>query len=142
MDVKGASCTSTRGVRLPRTPSRTTTWQCATRHLWRHLTITSLRICSCLGVFWLRQCGLSDHIAVKHRWYCLLKMQMDAVLLSKQLDSDTVFPGRMTFHTAFVDPIARPDAPEREIIECRAFLFFHNMVQRARCEAERGGGRQ
>ena len=30
----------------------------------------------------------------------------------------------MTLHTAFVDPIARPDAPERQSIECRAFLFF------------------
>ena len=38
--------------------------------------------------------------------------QVDAVLLSKQLDSDTVFPEHITFHTALVDPIARPDAPE------------------------------
>ena len=68
--------------------------------------------------FRLRQYGLRDHIAVKHRWYYFLKMQMDAVLLSKQLDSDTVFAGCMTFHTAFVDPIARPDVPERESIEC------------------------
>ena len=30
----------------------------------------------------------------------------------------------MTFHTAFVDPTVRPDAPERQSIECRAFLFF------------------
>ena len=66
---------------------------------------------------------------------------MGAVLLFKQFDPDTAFPGRMTFHTDFVDPIARPDAPERESIECRAFLFFHDTVQRTRCEVERGGGR-
>ena len=30
----------------------------------------------------------------------------------------------MTFHTAFVDPTVRPDAPERQSIERRAFLFF------------------
>ena len=47
--AEGASCTSTRGETSPRTPSRTTTWHCATRHLWWHLTITSLRICSCQG---------------------------------------------------------------------------------------------
>ena len=39
-------------------------------------------------------------------------------------DSDTALPGRMTFHTAVVDPTVRPDAPERQSIECRAFLFF------------------
>ena len=47
-------------------------------------------------------------------------MQMDDVLLFKQFDSDTALPGRMTVH----DPIVRPDAPERQSIECRAFLFF------------------
>ena len=51
-------------------------------------------------------------------------MQMDEVLLFKQFDSDTALPGRMSFHTAFVDPTVRPDAPERHSIECRAFLFF------------------
>ena len=58
------------------------------------------------------------------RWYYFQKMQMDDVLLFKQFDSDTAFPGRMTFHTAFVDPTVRPDAPVRQSIECRAFLFF------------------
>ena len=51
-------------------------------------------------------------------------MQMDEVLLLKQFESDTALPGRMSFHTAFVDPIVIPDAPERQSIECRAFLFF------------------
>ena len=44
--AKCASWTSTRGEASPLTPSRTTTWLCATRHLWLHWTITSLRICS------------------------------------------------------------------------------------------------
>ena len=58
------------------------------------------------GGFRLKQDGLSDHNAAKHRWYYFLKMHMDVVLLFKQFDSDTAFPGRMTFHTAFVNPIA------------------------------------
>ena len=72
----------------------------------------------------LMQYGLSDHNAAKHRWCYLPKMQMDDVLLFKQLESDTTLPGRMTFHTAFVDPTVRPDAPERQSIECSAFLSF------------------
>ena len=49
---------------------------------------------------------------------------MDEVLLFKQFESDTALPGRMTFHTAFVDPTVRPDAPERQSIKCHAFLLF------------------
>ena len=37
----------------------------------------------------LMQYGLSDHNAAKHRWYYFPKMQMDEVLLFKQLESDT-----------------------------------------------------
>ena len=43
--AKGVSCSSTRGG--PQTQLRTITWQCTTRPLWCHLTITSLRTCSC-----------------------------------------------------------------------------------------------
>ena len=68
--------------------------------------------------------GLSDHNASKHRWYYFPKMQMDEVLLFKQFESDTALPGCMTFHTAFVDPTVRPDGPERQSIECSAFMFF------------------
>ena len=70
------------------------------------------------------QYGLSDHNAAKHRWYYFPKMQMDEVLLFKQFETDTSLPGCMTFHTAFVDPTVRPDGPERQSIECRAFLYF------------------
>ena len=66
----------------------------------------------------LMQYGLSDHNAAKHRWYYFPKMQMDDVLLFKQFESDTALPGRMTFHTAFVDPTVRPDVLERQSIEC------------------------
>ena len=72
----------------------------------------------------LMQYGLSDRDAEKHRWYYFPKMQMDEVLFFKQFVSDTAIPGRMTFHTAFVDPNVRPDALERQSIECSAFLFF------------------
>ena len=72
----------------------------------------------------LMQYGLRDHNAAKHRWYYFPKMQMDEVLFFKQFESDTALPGRMTFHTAFVDPTVRPDVVEGQSIECSAFLFF------------------
>ena len=64
----------------------------------------------------------------RNRWYYFPKMQMDEVFLFRQFESDTALPGRMTFHTAFVDPTVRPDAPERLSIECSAFLFFPDFV--------------
>ena len=67
---------------------------------------------------------LSKQNAAKHRWHYFPKMQMEEVLLFKQFESDTALPGRTTFHIAFVDPTVRPDAPERQSIECRAFLYF------------------
>ena len=115
--AKGVSCTSTRGETSPRTPSRTITWQCATRPLWCHLTTTtSLRTCSCQG--------LSNQNAAKHRWHHFPKMQMEEVLLFKQFESDTALPGRTIFNIDFVDPTVRPDAPDRQSIGCRAFLYF------------------
>ena len=44
---------------------------------------------------------------------------MDEELLFKQFDSDTALAGRMTYHADL-----RPDALERQSIECSAFLFF------------------
>ena len=70
------------------------------------------------------QYGLSDQNAAKHRWYYFPKIQMDVVLLFKQFDSDTAIPGGITCHTTFVDPTVRPDALERQSIECRAFPYF------------------
>ena len=78
--------------------------------------------------FRLVQYGLSDHTAAKHRWFYCSKIQVDEVLLFKQFGSDTALPGRLTFHTAFVVPTARPDALERQSIECRALQFFPGFV--------------
>ena len=62
----------------------------------------------------LTQYGLTDHNAVKHRWYYLPTMQMDGVLPFKRSDSDTVLTGCMAFHVALADPTVRPDSPESE----------------------------
>ena len=59
------------------------------------------------------------------------KMQMDERMLFKQFESDTALPGRMTFHTAFVDPTVRPDVLEGQSIECSAFLFFPDLEPNA-----------
>jgi hypothetical protein len=72
----------------------------------------------------LMQYRLNERNAAKHRWYYYSKMKKEEVLLFKQWDSDTTLPGRLTFHTAFSDPNAPPDAPERESIECRGIAFF------------------
>ena len=61
--AKGASCTST----PPQTPSRTTTWQCATRPLWCHRDDYLASDLFMPGAR-LMQYGLSDHNAAKHRW--------------------------------------------------------------------------
>ena len=72
----------------------------------------------------LMQYGLSNQNAAKHRCFYFSKMQMEEVLLFKQFESDTALLGRTTFNIAFVDPTVRPDAPERQIIERRVFLYF------------------
>ena len=41
----------------------------------------------------------------------IAEMRMDDALLFKQFDSDTALPGRMTFHTVFVDPTVRHVGP-------------------------------
>ena len=65
--------------------------------------------------------GLNNQNAAKHRWYYFPKMQLQEVLLFKQFESDTALLGRTIFNIDFVDPTVRPDAPERQSIECRAF---------------------
>lgn len=72
----------------------------------------------------MMQYRLSNRNASQHRWYYFSKMTKDEVLLFKQWDSDRTLPGRVAFHTAFLDPNARADAPDRESIECRGFAFF------------------
>ena len=54
-------------------------------------------------------------------------MKKSEVILFKQWDSDPTRRGRITFHTAFSDPAAPPDAPTRQSIEVRAIAFFPGM---------------
>ena len=70
------------------------------------------------------QYRLSDYNVAKSRWYYFPKIQMDVVLQFEQFDSDTALPRRMTCHTTFVDPTVRPDALEKQSIECSVFQLF------------------
>lgn len=59
-----------------------------------------------------------------HRWYYFPEMTMDEALLIKTFDSAIDVPGRFTLHTAFEAPGTPADAPPRESIETRCFVFF------------------
>ena len=59
-----------------------------------------------------------------HRWYYFPDMTMDEALLIKTFDSATDAPARFTPHTAFHVPGTPEDAPPRESIETRCFVFF------------------
>ncbi|HEX4209677.1 MAG TPA: CmcJ/NvfI family oxidoreductase [Candidatus Binataceae bacterium] len=59
-----------------------------------------------------------------HRWYYFPYMQPDEAMLLKCYDSATDGRARMTAHTAFDDPTSAPDAPPRESIETRVFVFY------------------
>ena len=59
-----------------------------------------------------------------HRWVYFPRMEPDEVLLIKTYDSAEDGRARFTLHTAFEDPTVPADAPPRESIETRAFVFF------------------
>jgi len=59
-----------------------------------------------------------------HRWYYFPKMRPNEVLLIKTYDSAEDGRARFTIHSAFDDPNSPSDAPPRESIETRAFVFF------------------
>jgi len=59
-----------------------------------------------------------------HRWYYFPQMRQDEALLIKTFDSETDGRARFTIHTSFEDPTAPADAPPRESIETRCFVFF------------------
>ncbi len=59
-----------------------------------------------------------------HRWYYFPEMQADEALLIKTYDSETDGRARFTLHTSFEDPGAPVNAPPRESIETRCFVFF------------------
>jgi hypothetical protein len=58
------------------------------------------------------------------RWYYFSEMNMDEALVIKTFDSKTDGRARFTIHTAFDDPTVAADAPSRESIETRCFVFF------------------
>ena len=59
-----------------------------------------------------------------HRWYYFPRMQPNEAVLIKTYDSAEDGRARFTIHSAFDDPTSPPDAPPRESIETRAFVFF------------------
>jgi hypothetical protein len=59
-----------------------------------------------------------------HRWFYFPRMRRDEALLIKCFDSARDGRARLAVHSAFADPTTRPDAPPRQSIELRAFLFY------------------
>jgi hypothetical protein len=59
-----------------------------------------------------------------HRWTYFPNMERHEALLIKCYDSAEDGRARFTIHTAFDDPTSPPDAPPRESIESRTFVFF------------------
>lgn len=59
-----------------------------------------------------------------HRWRYFPAMREDELLLIKSYDSATDGRARFTPHTAFEDPSSPDDAPPRQSLESRAFVFF------------------
>lgn len=59
----------------------------------------------------------------KQRWYFLPRIEPDEALLIKCFDSDAS-KAKLTAHTAFADPTTPADAPARESIESRTFVFY------------------
>lgn len=64
------------------------------------------------------------HFNPAHRWCYFPGMTADEVALIKTYDSAMDGRNRFTIHTAFADPSSADDAPPRQSIESRAFLFF------------------
>lgn len=59
-----------------------------------------------------------------HRWYYFPELQMDEAILFKTFESFADGRARFTIHSAFDDPTAPADAPPRESLESRCFVFF------------------
>ncbi len=59
-----------------------------------------------------------------HRWTYFPNMERHEALLIKVYDSARDGRARFTIHTGFDDPTSPPDAPPRESIESRTFVFF------------------
>lgn len=61
-----------------------------------------------------------------HHWYYVRGMRTDEALLFKCYDSRDD-RSRFTPHTGFTDPTTRPDAPPRQSIEIRAYVFWEDL---------------
>ncbi len=59
-----------------------------------------------------------------HRWYYYPDLSEQECLLIKTFDSATDGRATRCIHTAFADPLAPADAPPRESLESRMFVFF------------------
>lgn len=59
-----------------------------------------------------------------HRWYYFPKMRPDEAALISTWDNDPENHARFTLHTAFDNPDAPDDAPPRESMETRCFVFY------------------
>lgn len=70
--------------------------------------------------------------ATGHKWYYYPRMVRDEAMLIKQWDSAGSLSGgeKSTFalHSAFIDPSAGPEAPDRESIEVRCICVFEPEV--------------
>lgn len=60
----------------------------------------------------------------EHRWFYVSALQADEALLLKCYDSAEDGRARFAPHSAFEDPTTPPDAPPRESIELRSFVFY------------------
>ncbi|MBW4690907.1 MAG: hypothetical protein KME27_03985 [Lyngbya sp. HA4199-MV5] len=59
-----------------------------------------------------------------HQWFYFPQMHRDEALLIKCFDSDESGLARFSAHTSFDDPTSPADAPPRESIELRIFVFY------------------
>ncbi|MEH2182346.1 CmcJ/NvfI family oxidoreductase [Nostoc sp.] len=60
----------------------------------------------------------------EHKWFYFPQMQRDEALFIKCFDSAEDAYARFAAHTAFEDPTSPADAPPRESIELRTFVFY------------------
>lgn len=60
----------------------------------------------------------------RHRWFYFPQMHPGEVLLIKCFDFAADGRARFAAHTAFADPTSPPNAPPRESIELRTFVFY------------------
>ncbi|OCK88818.1 uncharacterized protein K441DRAFT_645948 [Cenococcum geophilum 1.58] len=65
------------------------------------------------------------YYGLKHKWYYIKDLGDDEVIMIRQTDSNlNDFEGGGVAHTSFYNPKANENAPLRESIELRAFVFF------------------